>query len=549
MTRLAIVVATGLVLSAIASIKDHEYYWNKTIKNVQTVDLNLLFHFAPHKLSTTLIQNHPAELQRTLDSNYGLFGIVVTNCKQPTRDCPDQAILYSSTSDHQWKKELHVENLLQHPFDHLRNPAPLAVEQQFAGAKNHLIVPTEQQNRGEIIGRVYYVRGIPPTFWQDYQKWLTKLDSDSGSHRSYRTTTLIFLLGSLLSWLGIETFLRRKQAHFEAERHLFESERNQLIKEIEKICADLELERSQQNDEWKMLLQQREKLQEDLAREQSQSAERQEQLGKEIDCLQLESIQQIQVREQLHQEIIAFQERQRAIQQQLEIKKSEAQHLQDTLQQRDQVIINFENHKRQISEREVSNAKNRHEANENLKKLKKAQERIHSLRSSLESDKIDYDNQICQLEAEIQRLQVQYSQLEQDNDKLQGEYADLESNSITLEKSKASLKDRKIAIIGGHERAVNHVYDNLRKYGLNQELLHIPPSSRKSISESEVKSKIAQYELLIVVTSYIGHDLYNIVTGLGDKRALAGQLLPISKRGATGITQEIIAYFQKNNLK
>ena len=74
--RLVIISSTAIGIATVVNVRNHEDYWNGTIKRVQTVDFNLLANTLPTKLSQTLMAQDAQEIQRTLDSNYGLFGLV-----------------------------------------------------------------------------------------------------------------------------------------------------------------------------------------------------------------------------------------------------------------------------------------------------------------------------------------------------------------------------------------------------------------------------------------------------------------------------------------
>ena len=71
-------------------------YWKVTIYRTQTVDFNMLATLLPSKVSTHLLKNDIKGLQEVLDTNYGLFGIIVTNCSSASVDCPKQKIIYGS---------------------------------------------------------------------------------------------------------------------------------------------------------------------------------------------------------------------------------------------------------------------------------------------------------------------------------------------------------------------------------------------------------------------------------------------------------------------
>lgn len=211
----------------------------------------MLSHTLPGKLSYTLLQGNIGELQRTLDSNYGLFGLIVTDCKMAAKDCLSEQILYQSKSSLKWTKEISLATLSNHPYDLLQSPPPLQAERQYAKRDDSKPIPTGRVNSGEIIGRVYYVRGVPPTFIEDYNNWIKEPFKVTGSRTLYTSTFALFFLGGLSAWIIIELVLSAKRN----EQHLAQQQREQLQREIQQIKLQLE-EKNQQTIE---LIDQRER--------------------------------------------------------------------------------------------------------------------------------------------------------------------------------------------------------------------------------------------------------------------------------------------------
>ena len=245
-------------------------YWHGTIFRVQTVDFNMLSHTLPGKLSYTLLEGNIGELQRTLDSNYGLFGLIVTDCKMAAKDCLSEQILYQSKSSQKWTKEISLATLSNHPYDLLQNPPPLQVERQYAKPGDSKPIPTGRVNSGEIIGRVYYVRGVPPTFIEDYTNWIKEPFKLIGSRTLYTSTFALVFVSSLSAWIIIELVLYAK--------------RN------EQRLAQQEREQSQREAEYKQRLaqQQREQLQREAEYEQRLAQQQREQLQREIQQIKLQ---------------------------------------------------------------------------------------------------------------------------------------------------------------------------------------------------------------------------------------------------------------------
>jgi predicted RNA binding protein YcfA (HicA-like mRNA interferase family) len=249
--RFTLIATFSLGLGTWKNWGHYNSYWHGTIFRVQTVDFNMLSHTLPGKLSYTLLQGNIGELQRTLDSNYGLFGLIVTDCQISTKDCLSEQILYQSKSSQKWTKESSLATLSNHPYDLLQSPPPLQAERQYAKPRDSKPIPTGRVNSGEIIGRVYYVRGVPPTFIEDYNNWIKNPFQRTGSRTLYTLTVALFFVGGLSAWIIIEVVLSAKRN----EQHLAQQQREQLQREIQQIKLQLE-EKNQQTIE---LIDQRER--------------------------------------------------------------------------------------------------------------------------------------------------------------------------------------------------------------------------------------------------------------------------------------------------
>jgi len=198
-----IVTTFSFGISTLVSKESWNSYYNGTIYRVQTTDFNILSHTLPTKLSYLLLVNDEIEIQRTLNSNYGLFGIVVTDCKTTEKECIEQKIIYSSDSKRTWKTTLSTQILSDKPYNVLRNPPPLIAEGGYGNYRNPIWNTTESQASptSKIIGRVYYVRGIQPTFEDDYQKWLKDITSNNGNHPYYLLAAITFVSCGMFIWL------------------------------------------------------------------------------------------------------------------------------------------------------------------------------------------------------------------------------------------------------------------------------------------------------------------------------------------------------------
>lgn len=263
-------------LTTLTNWFNHHGYWNGTIQKVQTTDFNILSHTLPTKLSLALIENDIQEVRRTLDSNYGLFGMVVTNCTIAETICSNQEILYSTTSNLEWKQQLTVEKLADAPYSILRNPPPVVTESGMRGTREPIWESKGRINSGEIIGRVYYVRGIPPKFWAEYQRWLRSLPfsllSDSGAQKYYALTLGLFGVGGLAAFIIIQRTHKQKRI-----------QKRQLVDQLEQS----RLQGKEQLSQISSLITEKEQFVEELKAYQQQGSQASQQIATHLENQQL----------------------------------------------------------------------------------------------------------------------------------------------------------------------------------------------------------------------------------------------------------------------
>lgn len=219
---LARLATTGIISFGIggAVIFDrYNNYWNQTIFRVQTVDFNILSHTLPTKLSYAIIKNKPEEVQRTLDSNYSLFGLIVT-------DSSGQKIISYSGKDSgkssSWKAALNPQELTKHPYDVLLDPPPVFAQWAYSDSHSTERSATSVTNQGRVIGRVYYVRGVRPTFQEDIATFLSNPFSGSSRIQTYATTLAACFGGTFIIWSILEFILYKKWVGEEIARQELE---------------------------------------------------------------------------------------------------------------------------------------------------------------------------------------------------------------------------------------------------------------------------------------------------------------------------------------
>lgn len=190
--------------------ENYNNYYNKTLFKVHTTDLNFLSDQLRTKLSYYLIMNDIVAMQQVLDSNFGVFGFVITDCPEEKEDCPGQRILYSSNPNLNWRKFPTPADLVKEPYVVLRGAIPLSPEPKGSGAHARA---AGNADFGDIIGRLYFLSNIPHGFDEDYRQWFKEPFKDAGPWKYYLKTMQVCLLGGFLIWLILELSLgiRRMQ--------------------------------------------------------------------------------------------------------------------------------------------------------------------------------------------------------------------------------------------------------------------------------------------------------------------------------------------------
>ncbi|MGK7940846.1 MAG: hypothetical protein AB4062_11995 [Crocosphaera sp.] len=377
--RLTLISSVALTLGMFASWSHYKGYWKGTIRRVQTVDFNLLSHTLPTKLSYALLNKDIDEIQRTLDSNYGLFGLVVTDCKTQKTVCPNEKVLFISNSTYQWKQQFSPEQLHQFPYSSLQDPPPLYAERKFNSPRDETWTMTDTKNQGLIIGRVYYLRGIPPKFSEDIKNWSLQLPnsllSDSGADKYYSLTFILSLFGGFLSWGVLECTLFAKQANEE----LAKSKANTLKRQLNIISR---------------IKSQQEKAYGELEKSQQKQKQYQQNLSNSIDQLKSKLEKQQQERSSLTHQLENLQQLLNETQEQNEAE----------LQQKEQDIVDLE--KQLISQQKCIKL--------NTEELDSAYQELDNAQESQQQSQTDAER----LQLSISQLQKKYERLHQSHQNL-----------------------------------------------------------------------------------------------------------------------------------
>jgi len=232
-TVLLTALGTWLFLCAV----HYESYWQGTIYRVQTTDFNMLHHTLPVTLSQMILSGRDDLVQETLDSNFGLFGLIVT-------DPSGQNILYKTEKIYHrrsWQKRAQPELLSKEtePYDLLCDPPllePLNAHKSPRSAKAERLIAAQP---AKILGRLYYLHTQAPTFSQDLGNFLlTGFWEESGAKRGYLFITLSCVGFSLVILLLV--WLRKRGLELKAkELEHMRRELNIRRKALENLSSEL----------------------------------------------------------------------------------------------------------------------------------------------------------------------------------------------------------------------------------------------------------------------------------------------------------------------
>jgi hypothetical protein len=185
----------------------YQSYWLGTIAKVQTTDFNLLHHTLPPTLSAMIQEGRDDLIQKTLDSSYGLFGLVVT-------DPSGENVLYKTNKIYHrqsWQKNATAEGLAKsnEPYDLITDPPQLEPLFAHDSPRVEKARATGARVRGKILGRIYYMRSPPPPFAEDIGNFLlTGVAEMSGAKRGYFYVSMMSIAFSLVVLLLV--YLRRR---------------------------------------------------------------------------------------------------------------------------------------------------------------------------------------------------------------------------------------------------------------------------------------------------------------------------------------------------
>lgn len=205
----------AFVIAMLVNRGIYQAYHQQSLLRVHTADLKTVASNMTIKLAYFLENNDSTLIQSILDASFGLFGFVITDCRDERQNCDGQRIKYMSSKDLGWYAVPTEADLANEPFAPLRRLPGLARNGQFVG-------PDAPHNH-DILGRLYVVKNIPHSFGEDYRLWLANPLSSVGARNYYLRTVGAFMTGAVLVWLIIESFLMLRRSQL-AQLHQREME-------------------------------------------------------------------------------------------------------------------------------------------------------------------------------------------------------------------------------------------------------------------------------------------------------------------------------------
>ncbi|MCS6782650.1 MAG: ATP-binding protein [Gloeomargarita sp. SKYG98] len=258
------------MISPVISPVRHAFrmYYEETIPRVQTVDFNMLFHMLPQALSQASHgqkfkdifargqSNNPKAqaIRQILDSNYGVFSLVITDESVPVLS-DEKQILYKTKRQN--LKDILDEGHAIHT-DLILYPHPVC---NVAGYKDpkatDLIINYDcvkairaavVSGKSKVVGRVHYIRGKTPDYLNNLFLFLQNFWGNESGYSFLRTSIYFTFSGWLLFFAIVyvafkERYLQNISRKLDEERfHRELAERHEEIEKRKRQAAETEAE-------------------------------------------------------------------------------------------------------------------------------------------------------------------------------------------------------------------------------------------------------------------------------------------------------------------
>ncbi len=125
----------------------------------------------------------------------------------------------------------------------------------------------------------------------------------------------------------------------------------------------------------------------------------------------------------------------------------------------------------------------------------------------------------------------------------------LSTPKIPVDLAAVDLSGIKLALVGGHEATRRGVIRELtQRHGLTQ-WVELPPFSKHSLGRSNIRAKIHDCNLIVLITGYMKHKQTDSIMQLKRLESLSGDVLLLNCRGKSGVVREILSYVSQKNCK
>jgi|GEM_PF-4986861 len=567
--RLLVISSVSLACATVLNWVNYRAYWHVTVLRAETVNFNILAHTLPHLLSGALIRQDFADIDRVINSHYGLFGIVVTDCQTTAKVCTNQRILAQSKPYYSWQRTVTPNDLDTALFSTLRDPAPIDPEWQFEQPRATQPTTSGLENQGKLIGRVYYVRNQPPNFLQDQLSWLRGNARSWGAvGRYYTLSLLMFSLAGLAMWVYVERSLQRKRH----QRDQALAEHQSLLKEAQRLRTQLRDQlklnqalKTQYEEQLTAAREAGEALQGEINQLQNQGQLQEQELRslqQELESLQNQSLEPQFDRQQVQREIEQLKQRIKEKEDELEsIHEIKKEISLEAIRARQQTE-DLERHLAQLAEEKCA----AEDLSSRLKEQLEGQPRslvpvaeIERLRADLEKAKADREKVKADKDSLEQQILESIEQDEREKRELRAKLIDTENklyqleyeynlsleNCETLEERLAQydaeesfrrvdLSDVCVAIVGGHQNMIGYVESTLCQENNLKDLRALSKDTR--LSTKAFKEKLKKVDLILVVRGYMSHSMSQIVDDLEAKGQLRGKVIRLPTTCTSGPT-------------
>ena len=127
------------------------------------------------------------------------------------------------------------------------------------------------------------------------------------------------------------------------------------------------------------------------------------------------------------------------------------------------------------------------------------------------------------------------------------EQADSDKETLSVDLAAVDASGTKLALVGGHDSTRRGVIHELVEHHGLLHWVELPPFEKHSIGRSNIKAKIADCDLIVLITGYMRHKQTDSIVRLRKLGALSGDVLLVSCRGKSGVVREILTYIGQKN--